>query len=173
MNRTNHKPGEFVSSFMLLNKVNTKGMWKVRCKCGNEYIARVHALTTQKHCLKCNPTSSNHHAWKGCGDISHDLYTTIKHSAKTKNLEFSVSIEYLWKLFLKQNKKCAFTGEELVFNKTYRSKKEKTASLDRVDSSKGYIKGNLQWVHKDINKLKKNFSDERFIEICKKVSINN
>lgn len=163
--------GDYVSEFLLLKKVDTKGNWEVRCKCGHEYIARVHALKNQNNCRKCNQTSSNHHSWKGFGEISHDLYTTIKHSASAKNLEFNVSIEYLWKLFLKQERKCTFTGEEIKFNKTFKGKKEKTASLDRVDSSIGYVEGNLQWVHRDVNKLKKNFTDERFIEICKKVAI--
>lgn len=165
-----YQSGDYVSIFLLLNKANNKGRWYVRCKCGNEYIARIYALKEQKNCSKCNLISSQHHAWKGFGEISHDLYTTYKHSAKAKELEFDVSIEYLWELFLNQNKKCVFTDEELFFNKTYKSKKEKTASLDRIDSSKGYIKDNLQWVHRDVNKLKKNFTDDRFIEICKKVA---
>ncbi len=162
--------GDYVSIFLLLEKIDTKQNWKVRCECGNEYIARVSALKKQKNCRNCNQKASNHHAWKGFGEIPHDVYTTIKHSAFTKNFEFNVSIEYLWKIFLQQNRKCAFTGEEIFFNKTFKNKKEKTASLDRIDSSKGYIEENLQWVHKDVNKLKKNFTDERFIEICKKVA---
>ena len=41
-----------------------------------------------------------------------------------------------------------------------------TASLDRIDSSKGYTKSNIQWVHKDINKMKSDFSMLRFLELC-------
>jgi hypothetical protein len=47
---------------------------------------------------------------------------------------------------------------------------EPTASLDRIDSSKGYIEGNLQWVHKNINMLKGNMLDNTFIEWCHKIS---
>jgi archaellum component FlaC len=42
-----------------------------------------------------------------------------------------------------------------------------TASLDRVDSAKGYIKGNVQWVHKDINMMKQQYSQEYFIQMCR------
>jgi hypothetical protein len=44
-----------------------------------------------------------------------------------------------------------------------------TASVDRIDSSKGYIKGNVQWVHKTINKMKWGYSQGEFIEFCEAV----
>lgn len=43
---------------------------------------------------------------------------------------------------------------------------EQTASLDRIDSSKGYIPGNVQWVHKDVNKMKLALSEKRLLELC-------
>ena len=48
-----------------------------------------------------------------------------------------------------------------------------TASLDRIDSSKGYIEGNVQWVHKRVNLMKGNMSTENFIEWCNLVVKNN
>lgn len=48
-----------------------------------------------------------------------------------------------------------------------------TASLDRIDSSIGYIPGNIQWVHKIFNRMKNNHSDARFIELCKIVAAHN
>lgn len=45
-----------------------------------------------------------------------------------------------------------------------------TASLDRIDSSKGYIEGNVQWVHKRINKMKLDDSDTEFIEWCRLIA---
>jgi len=43
---------------------------------------------------------------------------------------------------------------------------ENTASLDRIDSSKGYVKDNVQWVHKDINRMKWNFPQDKFVKLC-------
>lgn len=43
---------------------------------------------------------------------------------------------------------------------------KQTASLDRIDSTKGYIKDNIQWIHKDIQRLKLNFSQTKLIELC-------
>jgi len=41
-----------------------------------------------------------------------------------------------------------------------------TASLDRIDSSKGYIEGNVQWVHKMVNMSKQQYTQEEFINMC-------
>jgi len=143
--------------------------WEFECECGLKVERAVQSL---KHAN--NPTCGvGKHSpyWRGYEDISSEYFTTIKHSAKEKNLELSVDMKYLWSLFVAQNKKCKFTNEVLSFGTQY-SKKDRTASLDRIDSTKGYVKGNLQWVHKDVNKLKKNFSDKQFIKICRLVVAN-
>lgn len=53
------------------------------------------------------------------------------------------------------------------------NRKNQTASLDRIDSSKGYIEGNVQWLHKDINQMKINFNQKDFIKYCKLIAKNN
>jgi hypothetical protein len=45
-----------------------------------------------------------------------------------------------------------------------------TASLDRIDSSKGYMPGNIQWVHKYINISKMAHSQEDFVRMCQAVA---
>lgn len=34
------------------------------------------------------------------------------------------------------------------------------------------IKGNVQWLHKDVNKMKWNFEQSYFIDICNRISDN-
>jgi hypothetical protein len=65
-----------------------------------------------------------------------------------------------------QNRLCALSGELLVFN---RKPMLQTASLDRIDSLKGYIEGNLQWIHKDLNRSKMDYSNQEYINLCKAV----
>lgn len=43
-------------------------------------------------------------------------------------------------------------------------------SLDRIDSKKGYVVGNVQWVHKDINRMKNTFPQDYFIQVCKQIA---
>lgn len=45
----------------------------------------------------------------------------------------------------------------------------KTASLDRIDSSLGYIEGNVQWINKEINYMKMDLPQDKFIEWCEKI----
>jgi len=116
----------------------------------------------------CSFIGSNHHRWKGIGDLSGHLMCKFKANAKIRGWKFKVSKEYLWELFLKQNKKCALTGMDLTFSKKVNDY-DGNASLDRIDSSLGYIEGNLQWVDKRINNMKQAYSEKEFIELCRRV----
>lgn len=91
-----------------------------------------------------------------------------------RNLIVEVTIEDLKEQWNKQNGICEFTGIKLILS-TY-SKIEKnpiyTASLDRIDSSKGYIKGNIRWVSRSINWMKNEMTDEMVWELCKLISEN-
>ena len=105
----------------------------------------------------------NHPNWTGYKEICGKHFARIKTGAIKRKIEFNINIKQIWELYLKQDKKCAISGLPIYFiiNGT-----GSTASLDRIDSSKGYIEGNLQWVHKDINRMKQEFSQEYFINIC-------
>lgn len=110
--------------------------------------------------------------WKGCGKLSGRYFNVLKNRAKRLNREFNLTVEYLWELFIKQNMKCALSDEPIDFPNTTTNLtfSQQTASLDRIDSTKGYIIGNVQWVHKDINSMKMDLQQEEFIKRCQQVS---
>jgi len=142
-----------------------------RCKCGTKRLVRVHALVKglSKGC-ECRAKEKNMSRVNSVGDLSDTLYGRFKKGAKVRNLVFDVEKEYLWKLFVEQGKKCALSGLPLTIEKSVSRKKGEPnidASLDRIDSSKGYIVGNLQWVHKDVNKMKQNLTEKRLRELCR------
>lgn len=112
---------------------------------------------------------------KKFGEIHKSYIYLLKDRANRKNLKFNLDGKYLWDLFLKQKRRCSLSGIEIHFPKAWgiRSKTQSTASLDRIDSSKGYIKGNVQWVHKQINTMKMDMSDNEFINLCRMVTKNN
>jgi hypothetical protein len=95
------------------------------------------------------------------GDLSLSIINRIKEKAVLRKIDFDLSIEYLWDLFLKQNKCCAITGDPLYTIKN--------SSLDRIDSSIGYIEGNVQWVTKQANKSKHILTMKELYEFAYKV----
>lgn len=90
-----------------------------------------------------------------------------KTGAQFRNLNWELSAEYIWQLYLSQDKKCSLSGKSIGWAKEGQIH---TASIDRIDSSEGYIIGNVQLVHKDINFMKQQYSQEYFIEMCKLVA---
>lgn len=107
-------------------------------------------------------------------EISGGYWYNVKLNAKERNIEFNITIKYIWDLFLKQDRRCALSGERLIFVGNYRrNRKLQTASLDRIDSSCGYVEGNVQWVNKNINYMKMDLPEKEFIELCSKISNYN
>jgi len=157
--------------------------WECRCICGKVINRRQDYLFSDrgknascgcKHSMKSD-TGSNSKTWKGYGKISGQYFSLIKNRANKKNLTFNITKKYIWNLYLEQGEKCALTSIIIDIKESRRSQEvnEMTASLDRIDSTKGYIKGNVQWVHKDINRMKNNYDQDYFIEMCHKVSKSN
>lgn len=116
-----------------------------------------------------------HGQFTGYKEISGGYWSAIKRGAVDRQLEFNIDIKYAWKLFIKQNRKCALSNLDIDFPKVNNNpeRKKATASLDRIDNAKGYIKGNVQWVHKEINLMKWTREQDRFIELCHAVSEHN
>jgi hypothetical protein len=143
--------------------------WRCLCKCGNiKDIMASHLKRGAVTSCGCNRfgIGEESNSWKGYGQVSGRYWTRIKRGADERKLEFSISIEQVWMLFEAQDKKCALTGLDIILDK------EQTASLDRIDSSKGYTIDNVQWVHKDINKMKMDLGQEIFFKYCKLIVEN-
>lgn len=119
-----------------------------------------------KKIIRKKPTSQR--GRYGVGEMSGKQYCVIKIRAARYNYEFNITIEDIWNQFLKQDRKCALSGVLLTLAKDSKPKsfKEQTASLDRIDSTKGYTPENIQWVHKIVNKMKQNITDEEFTKWC-------
>lgn len=109
------------------------------------------------------------HNWTGIGEIPGKHLAHYRKTARIRGIEFSVTKEYLWDLFLKQSRRCPYLQEELVFDTSFRVT---TASLDRIDSKQGYVIGNVEWVHKIVNEMKWDYTKSEFISLCDRISLN-
>ena len=173
---------------------NNKVIWECLCDCGNIKYVRgsdlLRGKTKSCGCIKTsedvlirrrktknatnyNVIKSGSKLWgKGYGEISGGEFGRILKNAYSRQLQFTISIEYIWDLFLKQDRKCALSGLPIHFPSRFSDTRNKTASLDRIDSSKGYIEGNVQWVHKNINVMKLDFKEDVFIDYCERIMKN-
>lgn len=147
-----------------------------KCNCGKEKVCEGSRLRNNRirtcGCKKnIKPKGKDAVNWKGYEEISGNLWSGYIRHARERDIEFKLKIEDIWSLYLKQNKKCAISGIDIKFGKT--QLEETTASLDRIDSSKEYTIDNIQWVYKDINKMKNTFDQKYFINICKKIAKYN
>ena len=156
--------------------------WKLKCDCGNEHrclgSSLVSGYTTRcTECTKKRWLDQNHTRAILIGDLTSAWWSAhvVKRAngynskAKKKLYELSITMEEAWELFEKQNRKCALSGLDLTFPKS-REPYGGTASLDRIDSKKDYVTGNVQWVHKDINSMKNSFDQDYFISLCKLIT---
>ncbi len=172
---------ELISFYMVKIEGGTRKFWKCKCICGNPVERRDDYLSAFpnnnfscgcKHSMKILGSSNVN--WDGHGDISGMYFAGFRCKARKHNIEFNITIEQIWNLYLEQDRKCALTGLPIDFIQSQRLKIKNgtatTASLDRIDSTKGYTIDNVQWIHKDVNKMKNAFTQDRYIEICKLVA---
>lgn len=165
------------------------------CKCQNCGIEFEKPLTeiTRNEKLKrpnfCSRTCVGKNNLKNFGDrrgvydISKhsgnrsDLYTKFKYhfrSIKKRFKDVEITIEDLEDVWSNQNGVCEFSGVKLILSSYSKIEKNPiySASIDRIDSSKGYVKGNIRWVSRSINYMKNSMSDEMVWELCKLIKEN-
>jgi|694.fasta_scaffold36826_7 hypothetical protein len=94
--------------------------------------------------------------------------------AKSRFKECNLTLEDLKEQWDIQNGICIYSGISLILNSHINKKKDiiHLASLDRIDSSLGYIKGNIQYVSQSINYMKHTMSHEETLLVCKLITKN-
>jgi len=155
--------------------LGTDKRWYKKCpNCGElqSYLRRNYAINSYnagKECKACSnsrPENNQHKGWVK-GVLRYSFCDKYRIQAALRNITWQVTAEYLADLLIEQDYKCALTGWDIDAMQVNKN----TASLDRIDSSKGYIEGNLQWVHKMVNMCKQQYTQEEFVSLC--ISVAN
>jgi len=150
--------------------------WLCRCDCGRESFYTTGQILSQGEqrmsCAACQHESQEEE--NRIYEIPPRFWTRATQQAARRNIEFKLSQKEAQDLFKEQKGKCALTGTPLHFTRLRTNyNRYTTASLDRIDSSRSYGAGNVQWVHKEINMMKQQLSQETFIQWCRKVAAQN
>jgi hypothetical protein len=143
---------------------------KINYHSNKEHYAEVNKKYREKHRVRLNKLNSktNKKAW---ADFNSPFWfsrrcSVIKARARAKELDFNLDSEYLKSIFPK-NKKCPALGIPFKVLDRYAKGKElqQKVSLDRIDSSKGYVKGNVQWVSLLANAIMTNATPDQVIQV--------
>lgn len=150
--------------------------WKCLCDCGNLCFHTkgniLKGTLRSCGCIRIGCRGSLHKNWKGAGLISSSFVCHIKSIALRRGIPFKLNAETLEEIRIKQSNKCALSGIPLSFPQTHKDAENKmsyNASLDRINSHRGYVVGNVQWVTKNVNMMKQKHTNEEFVRLCNEI----
>lgn len=89
--------------------------------------------------------------------------------AKKRRKPLNITPEYLNEIWDEQEGRCVFSGIKLKLRGSHSSIFD-LASLDRIDSAKGYVVGNVQFVVNALNLAKNSEDNKKFIRFLDKLT---
>lgn len=146
-------------------------LWNCQCECGRKFQVRGTYLVNGKS-KRCNYCHKHSKKYYEANNVPIQLWKQIEKNARKRDIKFEITREEAYEQFEKQNGRCVLSGMELSFPTCASEWLQATASLDRRDNTRGYEKNNIQWLHKDINKMKNTYEEKYFIDLCRKVTEN-
>lgn len=159
-------------------------------KTKTEYERNLRLSRKNYCCRECSikgaaKTRTGKHYQKSVAQIEHirsisnnrkDDFTPFRYTlraVKRRFKEVDIDLEYLKELWEKQEGICPYTGLRLILphdNNVHDIDLPHRASLDRIDSLKGYVKGNVQYISTPINYMKSTMSDLETKRFLKEIS---
>lgn len=167
-----------------------RSMGRVNCDhCGIEFEKPVSEISRNRQLGRRNFCSRSCTGKANVGNIGHRSdYDISKHSGnardqytglrqfirriKNRNKESNMTLEYLKELWDTQEGKCPYSGIQLVLPNNSVNDPIITASLDRIDSAKGYVVDNVQFISTAINYMKGTMSHIKTLELCQLIADN-
>lgn len=143
-----------------------------QCGESQSYLRKNYAeesLRLNKVCKKCSNrnTDNSHRGWHRGVRVS--WFNQFKTSAELRNISWFLTLDDVADVMEEQDNKCSLTGWDISFPECGLPHKA-PASIDRIDSTLGYTKDNIQLVVRKVNMMKQHYGQEEFIEVCKAVA---
>jgi len=165
-------------------KINRKVVDVICDTCGKSFkkIATEYIRTKNHYCSRTCVGKANHshlRKYDNSGNLingnRHDEFTGFREfirRAKNREKLGDLTLIDLKEQWIKQNGKCPYSGIELILPKArIKQKSIELASLDRIDSTKLYEKGNIVFVSATINYMKNIMTEEETISFCKTIAM--
>lgn len=142
-------------------------VWECLCDCGKIKQISGKSLRPRKFstvscgCYRMTRKTNSYE------EICGKYWSCIITDARRRNIKVEITMPDIWDQYLKQDKKCNLSGQNISFASHHTQLKNQTCSVDRIDSNKNYTVDNIQIVHKDVNMMKWDIDCQEFIELCK------
>ena len=120
-------------------------------------------------------SKQEHRSWK---KVLNNAFTRILSRSKKREEtgktaldqhKFNASNEELWKVINDQNWTCPYTGNKL---EATGEGSDNQLSPDRINSSLGYVSGNIRFVTYRVNIMKGDRSSADFVNSCRQIVAN-
>lgn len=119
----------------------------------------------KRSCKECNAAKKN--AYRSA---SPEAYLFSRLNNKARKVEVSITKEDLRAMWDEQQGKCAVTGMHMTYYpRRMRDSTGLNASVDRIDQSKGYEKGNVRLVCYRVNLMRHSGEDADLLWWCKQI----
>lgn len=105
-------------------------------------------------------------------DIKNRIQNRISAYRKNSCVPSDLTVDYLLDLYGQQDGYCYYTGRKMILGWLDGKCHHDTLSLDKLDPSKGYTKGNVVWCSFLSNTMKRNMTELQFYEIMEQILIN-
>lgn len=160
------------------------------CECGSpflkekrEYNRQVKVGRTQFLCSRAcvgthtNKTRSAYNTsklWVGSqpDEFTQFRWFLLRARQHAKHDPTDVDLPYLRGLWVSQDGTCPFTGWRMLLPATsegFTSSAPNNASLDRIDGTRGYVRGNVRFVCLMANLARQKFTDNQLRQFCSAV----
>ena len=134
--------------------IKHRAHWLCKCYCGNNTIVASNNLRNGRNnfCGKCRRLEDSE-------ALCLIIYRDYKHRAKSKKVEFSLSIKQFKRLI---SKKCYYCNAEPSNTKTRAGRSHPYNGIDRVNSKIGYTPKNSRSCCSMCNTMKMNYEETKF-----------
>jgi hypothetical protein len=154
---------------------NKKILAECKCDCGNVIVRKLNNIiygSTQS--CGCFRRESISNRYDNLQTIKNQLFNSYQNSAKSRNLEFTLTKEEFEKITLED---CHYCGLDVSFSTNtkihnYSDLKLQYHGIDRVNNNEGYIESNVVACCKTCNYMKSSHSYEDFINRIKLIYTN-
>lgn len=157
---------------------HTTGQSKRTCKTCKKSLALTRFELDKRNnkrlwnCIACRNSGKNKKMTESPYAYLNHLYSQLKYRRK-KTHDFTITNDYLHYLWRKHKGVCRYSGKQMTHIKDGTGYHLGNVSIDRIDNTKGYVKGNIALVCLAINMMKYTLELKELIEWCKLIATNN